>query len=322
MFLWGWEMDRFSIIVPVYNVEKYLHECVKSVLEQTFCDFELILVDDGSSDSCPQICDQYVEADSRVRVIHKQNGGLSSARNAGLDAAVGEYVLFLDSDDYWCTTNVLEIINRYITDFQSEVYIFGMKKYFQNKHMYSTYQVPEFDEGTSSDAQIIRLLMKKNYFVACACDKVVKRTVIENNNMRFTIGQMSEDIEWCTKMLLYTKSIQIIPECFYIYRQENMNSITANISKKNLEHILHVIAKYAKINNEFVKHFIANQYVLWMTTANRVSKNDIKDLIQQAKRYWFLLEYNWYPYVGKVSRVKFLRFDIIMFLLGIYRKLN
>lgn len=315
-------MNRFSIIVPVYNVENYLNECVKSVLGQTFIDFELILIDDGSSDSCPQICDQYLEADSRVRVIHKQNGGLSSARNTGLDMAVGEYVLFLDSDDYWCTTTVLETIDRYITEFQSDVCIFGKKKFFQNKNMYSTYQKPVFDEEALSDEQIVKLLMKKNYFVACAWDKVIKRTVIENNNMRFTIGQMSEDIEWCIKLLLSTKSIQLIPECFYIYRQENINSITANISKKNLEHILQVITKYTKINDEFVKHFIANQYVLWMTTANRVLKDDIKDLISQAKKFWFLLEYNWYPYVDKVSKVKFLRFNIVMFMLGFYRKLN
>lgn len=99
-------MPEISIIVPVYKVECYLHRCVDSILTQTFQDFELILVDDGSPDNCPAICDEYAAKDSRVRVIHKVNGGVSSARNAGLDAACGTYIMFCDSDDYvdcgWC----------------------------------------------------------------------------------------------------------------------------------------------------------------------------------------------------------------------------
>lgn len=99
-------MPEISIIVPVYNVEKYLEQCIDSILTQTFEDFELILVDDGSPDKCPEICDEYAQKDDRVRVIHKENGGVSSARNAGMKLACGEYILFCDSDDYvsplWC----------------------------------------------------------------------------------------------------------------------------------------------------------------------------------------------------------------------------
>lgn len=101
-------MNTVSIIVPVYKVEKYLHRCVDSILAQTFIDYELILVDDGSPDNCPAICDEYAEKDTRVKVVHKENGGLSSARNAGMHAAQGKYFLFCDSDDYvspyWCET--------------------------------------------------------------------------------------------------------------------------------------------------------------------------------------------------------------------------
>ena len=92
-------MPRLSIIVPVYKVEKYIHKCVDSILNQTFTDFELILVDDGSPDNCGRICDEYAEKDSRVRVIHKENGGLSDARNYGIDAAEGSILGFVDSDD-------------------------------------------------------------------------------------------------------------------------------------------------------------------------------------------------------------------------------
>ena len=99
-------MDRsdgrplISVVVPVFRVEKYLERCVRSILSQTWRDIEVILVDDGSDDRCPLICDGFAGSDSRVRVIHKPNGGLSSARNAGIDAAAGEYLMFIDSDDY------------------------------------------------------------------------------------------------------------------------------------------------------------------------------------------------------------------------------
>lgn len=312
-------MIRFSIIVPVYNVEKYINECVKSVLNQTFSNFELILVDDGSPDSCPQICDQYAKYDSRVHVIHKQNGGLSSARNAGIDKAVGEYILFLDSDDYWCDSKALEIINAYIIKESADVYIFGMKKYFQNSNKFFEYQNVCCNKENTSKKYEVKSLMEENIFVACAWDKALKRTVIEENNMRFIVGQMSEDIEWSAKILRYAKTINVIPKCFYVYRQQNISSITSNIGRKNLEHILHVIEKYAKSDSEDIKHFMANQYILWITTSNRVSRSEIGDLCKKSKEYWFLLNYDRYPYVRKAARVKFIGFHGLKFLLGVYR---
>ena len=101
-------MSRISVIVPVYNVEKYLCKCVDSILVQSYTNFELLLIDDGSTDSSGLICDEYAAKDLRVRVFHKQNGGLSSARNVGISIAMGEYVIFVDSDDYWTSSSVLD----------------------------------------------------------------------------------------------------------------------------------------------------------------------------------------------------------------------
>ena len=113
-------MAKVSIIIPIYNVEKYLSRCVASVLQQTLSNIEMILVDDGSPDKCPSICDQYKEKDSRIKVIHKKNGGLASARNAGLKIATGEYILFLDSDDWIEPETVEELVSiaeQYQVDF-------------------------------------------------------------------------------------------------------------------------------------------------------------------------------------------------------------
>ena len=112
-------MPKISVIVPVYKVEKYLDRCVRSVLAQTFRDFELILVDDGSPDSCPQMCDDWAKKDSRIKVIHQNNQGLSAARNTGIRAASGEYINFIDSDDWVADTLLSDLYRLLIKWFQA-----------------------------------------------------------------------------------------------------------------------------------------------------------------------------------------------------------
>lgn len=114
-------LPQISVIVPVYNVEKYLHRCVESILSQTLDDFELILVDDGSKDNSGTICDEYARKDFRVKVFHKKNSGLSAARNTGLEKALGKYVIFVDSDDYWADVNCLDYLYKLIEEFDADV---------------------------------------------------------------------------------------------------------------------------------------------------------------------------------------------------------
>lgn len=104
---------QISVIVPIYNVERYIRQCIDSILVQTFTDFELLLIDDGSPDGCPAICDEYAQKDARIRVIHKPNGGISSARNRGIDEACGEWLIFLDSDDIWADSDCLQRLYSY-----------------------------------------------------------------------------------------------------------------------------------------------------------------------------------------------------------------
>ena len=111
---------KLSVVVPVYKVEKYLARCIESILEQSFADFELILVDDGSPDRCPAICDEYAQKDDRIKVIHQTNRGLSSARNAGIECASGEYIAFIDSDDF-ISKNMFSILMQNALDHQADI---------------------------------------------------------------------------------------------------------------------------------------------------------------------------------------------------------
>lgn len=130
-------MPEFSIIVPIYKVEKYLEICIDSIIGQSFCNFELILVDDGSPDTCGEICDRYSSSDTRVKVVHKENGGLSSARNAGLDIATGKYVIFIDSDDFWDDASALEHIHINLTETDADVLVFTAKRYYESEDKYT-----------------------------------------------------------------------------------------------------------------------------------------------------------------------------------------
>ena len=211
-------MDKnptFSIVVPVYKVEAFLEDCIKSILTQSFRDFELILVDDGSPDSCPAICDNWALKDERIKVVHKINGGLSEARNYGIEAAVGKYVWFVDSDD-WIANDALAMIVAIVNIFPNadaiatqiiEV-VDGIEKFHGNLQEWP------------KDAVLLN-----NYEYVCRMTSIlpsvryiVKRHIYENCNLRFIVGVLHEDMPFCHMLMNFAKLIAIIPEVTYYYR--------------------------------------------------------------------------------------------------------
>ena len=143
----------YSVIVPIYKVEKYLEKCITSILNQSFTDFELILVDDGSPDSCPQICDNFALKDSRIRVIHKKNGGLVSARNIGIQAAKGDYICYVDGDDWIHKDMLSEIYKDSIQKYSPDMIIFGIVKLFANR---KEEIFTDLDDGIYKKEQLIK----------------------------------------------------------------------------------------------------------------------------------------------------------------------
>lgn len=206
-----------SIIIPVYNVEKYLKKCVDSILSQSFTKFELILVDDGSTDNSPQICDEYTSKDNRVHVLHKKNGGVSAARNDGLDVAQGEYVSFIDSDD-WVEEDYLQTLLNYN---EFDIVFFSHRLIYEDGYS-SKFLFQEKEADTRNIWNVITFLKKNSTewnFYGYTWNKIFRRAIIEKYKVRFVEGlRVSEDevftLDYCT----HACSIKVLPICLYNYR--------------------------------------------------------------------------------------------------------
>lgn len=210
-----------SIIVPVFNTEKFLERCIQSVLNQTYADIELLLIDDGSIDKSGDICDQYAAKDSRVRVFHKTNGGVSSARNLGIDNAVGDYIGFIDSDDY-IDYNMLSSLYDIIIKNNADIgYCNLYMDYGENKEIYCL--VP-----SSADWHLMLVGWISETWTLCTTS-LIKRNLFEENNLRFpTDLKYCEDLWMSLELRLNSKRVVSLNESLYYYNRCNENSITTN----------------------------------------------------------------------------------------------
>lgn len=204
-------MPTISIIVPVYNTEKYLHRCIDSILAQTFTNFELLLIDDGSKDNSGKICDEYAAKDSRVRVFHKENGGVSSARNLGLDNVQGEWITFVDSDD-WITKDAIEYFQ---TSHDEDIIINPYIEFYEGK----SYLKESCPVKISSKQQKNAFL--KDYLhtgiLTTVCSKIYKRSIIGGSRFNNDII-VGEDTLFFLNIILKTNNIRVLQEPYYFYR--------------------------------------------------------------------------------------------------------
>lgn len=225
-------MPLISIIIPVYNSEKTLNRCVNSILNQTFMDWELLLVDDGSTDKSGKICDQYALKDFRIQVFHKKNGGVSSARNTGLDYAIGSWITFVDSDDFIDATFLDTLIRLQ----SSDLCISGIQ--FINNE---TILLPPEEYIKIENVAELDNLLNKLYFTA-PWGKVYKNEIIQKNNIRFNINlKIGEDTDLVLKYLLYINDIRLISKPLYHFFNDEKGKIT----------------KYTLTADEFITHTIS-----------------------------------------------------------------
>lgn len=214
-------MPEISVIVPVYNVEEYLRPCIDSILEQTFTDFELILVDDGSPDRCGEICDEYEQIDKRIRVIHQENGGLSAARNAGLDVMSGEYVTFIDSDDL-VDKKFLEELYDNIQNDKAQISLCQLQE-FENiseiKNLYGSQPKRNVISGQQAALAVYRYASGVG---VAAWGKLYRKDLFDN--IRFPVGKIHEDQAIIPIVLFNAEVVSVSYEKLYFYRKVD-NSI-------------------------------------------------------------------------------------------------
>ena len=215
-----------SIIVPVYKVEQYLKRCMDSILNQTYKNIEVIMVNDGSPDNCPALCDEYEKIDSRVRVIHKENGGLSSARNVALDTLNGDYVFFVDSDD-WLALDTLEVLNEYL---EKDYDMISFQRTYLTEE-----KVVEKGEKNPKDMDVSQyidasFLGRYDFFVTT---KIFKTEVF--NNVRFLEGRNYEDLEIMHRLFLNMEKVVGLDYFLYYYWKGNEGAITNTITMKNIK---------------------------------------------------------------------------------------
>lgn len=219
-------MPLISIIVPVYKVEQYLRNCLNSVLVQSYNNWELILVDDGSPDNCGTICDEYTQKDNRIKVIHKENGGLSSARNAGLGVMTGEFVSFLDSDDFW-HSDYLKILMGYFktedVDIAQCAFVRGVETVF-----------PIFSQEYSCKVYTNHTIFTSEAAKIIMCGKVYRAEFFKN--IRMPEGVINED-DWTTWKLYYqAKKITVTNRPLYYYTYNSSSIMGVNKKKPNLSY--------------------------------------------------------------------------------------
>ena len=235
-------MPEISIIVPVYKVEKLLDRCVRSILSQTYQDFELILVDDGSPDNCPKMCDEYAKEDTRVRVLHKENGGLSDARNAGILIAKGKYIGFVDSDDY-IAPDMYETLYNNLIENNADVSVCGLYNCYDN----NSYPECDSEEFFVVDAkEAVKMVLEGQKFSVPAWNKLYKKELFDE--MKYPVGKLSEDAFVTPKLLSNTNRVVITtkPKYYYVHRKDSITG--SEFKMKDFD----VVEAYAS-NLKFIK---------------------------------------------------------------------
>ena len=294
----------FSVVVPVYNVESYLRECVDSILSQSFTDFELILVDDGSKDSSGAICDEYAASDARVIVVHKENGGQSTARNRGVEIANGEFAIFLDSDDMICDKNFFLDVHNVATN--ADVIAFRYCKYYADGRA---------DEcGISLDGvqcgekvDFLRKLVSRDAFFCSCWSKATRMSVLKDNNIVFDESLSCEDMDWYFNVVSHAERFVAIDKPYVYYRQRE-NSVTSSFKKKSITDYIYTIEKWydnfsaieREEEREVMLSALAKLYCNLLISYSR-HINDLKDCKKKIFSFKALLSYKMNPRTAKIS---------------------
>lgn len=306
-------MIKLSIIVPIYGVEQYLRKCVDSLLAQDLpsSDYEIILVDDESPDACPQICDEYADAHKNIRVIHRKNGGLSAARNSGIEVAQGEYLMFVDSDDY-IEPNVLSGLMVQVERDNLDVLRYRLQYVNPQYEVYNPYKSDPFkDNDYSEEATDGITFLNTRMSTACyAWVFLIKRNVIINDRCLFTEGIYFEDTDWTPRMLVKAKRVASTNTVVYNYLQRE-GSITKAVNRSKQQKVLddkmRLICEMQHQSNELANNGLNNTWFHRMIADTVISVIGILSVEFYAERKVYLKQLqamNIYPLQSQSSKAR------------------
>lgn len=224
-----------SVIVPVYQVERYLPRCIESICHQTYKDLEIILVDDGSPDNCGAICDEYAKKDTRIRVIHQQNGGLAIARNSALDICTGEYIAFVDSDDE-IKADMIEKLVAAANSHQSDMTICGVV--FRKDMQDTNYDFLVKEERVVENPELMHLYLNGGIFSGM-CNKLYHRTLFQT--IRFPALRSSEDVYTLPELIGSCRRCTLIPDCLYVQNIREGSIVQSKVTQAKIDATLSAI---------------------------------------------------------------------------------
>ena len=286
--------NKISIVVPVYNVEKYLNKCIDSILNQTKNNFELILVNDGSTDSSGDICDEYKLKYPNIEVIHKNNGGLSSARDAGIYAASGEYIMFVDSDD-WIEPNTIEILNGVIAENKYDVIIYGLFMDFEINNFESYAIVAQDKVYNSIELYLNEFEMyRSSTLFGYAWNKLYKLNIIKMNKLEFGEYVYPEDVYFNFKILPYCNNIRVVNKSLYHYIHRERETLS-KLKRDTLlvsNQVYDKTVEFLKMNNSYeVNEIYVNTtylesimlYIVNVLSLNKNYKKDLDEIYNDIK---------------------------------------
>lgn len=290
----------FSIIIPVYKVERYLHQCVDSVLAQSYTNYEIILVDDGSPDSCPQICDEYSAKDLRIRTVHCENDGQSAARNTGLSSCTAgkesHYIIYLDSDDYWEGTDALQNIANNVIKFNCDIVLFASYDIFPDgttRISRGNYDLNYIN--SHSKHEVLSHLFRNNQFPGAVWILATRKSTIEENEISFVVGNNAEDYAWLMQLFYVANNISAVNQAICYHRRDVAGSVTSCAKPAGQRGLLYAIQYWLsarKRGNEYrcFDMYIVRIYILALLHYARLSNEDKCMFKSDLNRYKSVLK--------------------------------
>ena len=293
-------MTKLSIVIPIYNVEKYLSQCIDSILSQTYQNLEIILVDDGSNDNSGKIADKYAQKDSRIAVIHKQNGGLSDARNAGIEIATGEYIYFLDSDD-WLVPNAISTLFDFAIKNSCEIVQGGFYYAYNDYLLYDNRKIGIDQTPFVLNREIAMVeLIQNEYIKNFAWGKLYRTSIVKK--YLFQKGKYFEDSYWQHHIVNEITNYGVIPTPLYYYRQRE-SSISGQFSIKSLD----LLIGYEERLNFILEHYphltnlMAKQ--LWNISSSMLLASKKSDCYKSYVDYWLYINKEYCDVFNKAFKI-------------------